>query len=120
MVHITPQHLELGYELLRASPPFDEWGLPHADLVAFYATSIDKPGRHGNQGEHWFDGEMHHVRVNPHRHHSFRAMLETLAHEMCHMRQEILGTRGDINHGRQFQMLARAVCKVHIIDLGQF
>lgn len=120
MLHLTPQMLVQGYELLRVTPPFEEWGLPESDAVAFYATSIDRPGRHGNQGEHWFDGTMHHVRVNPNRHHSLRAMLETLAHEMCHMRQEILGTRGDINHGRQFQGLARIVCRCHIFDLGQF
>jgi hypothetical protein len=118
MQHWTPEHLELAYELLRATKPFSGWKLPDADDVAFYATTIDAAGKHGAQGEHWHDGERHHVRVNPERHHTMSAMLTTLAHEMIHMRQHELGHSN--SHGGEFQRLAKLVCRHHGFDYGQF
>lgn len=120
MLHLTPELLEAGYELLRKTPPFRGWKLPEGDDVVFYATTITKPERHGYQGEHWFTGGAHHIRVNPKRHHTISAMLMTLAHEMIHMRESILALRADVMHGAQFQRMADQVCRYHGFDRGQF
>lgn len=118
MLHITPDMLEQGYELLKLSKPFSAWKLPDADKVVFLATSIDAAGKHGSQGQHWHDGVYHHIQVNPERHHTYHAMLMTLAHEMVHVRQYELGRRN--THGVFFERLSAQVCRHHCFDLGQF
>lgn len=118
MLHITPDMLVQSYVLLRQTRPFSRWKLPDADEVAFHATPIDLPKKHGSQGQHWHDGERHHVQVSPERHHTLHAVLMTLAHEMIHMRQYDLGKPN--THGATFERLAGQVCRAHCFDLGQF
>lgn len=120
MLHITPELVEAGYEMLRLSPPFNRWALPHVDEVVIHATPIKGTGNRGCQGEHWFDGKQHHIRINPKRHHTLASMLMTLAHEMIHMRESMLAIRSDVFHGKDFQRMARQVCKCHGFDGGQF
>lgn len=120
-MHITPDIVEAGYELLRKTPPFRGWKLPDGDDVFFSAVPI-KGARGGCQGEHWFDGKNHHVRVNPRRHKTLGSMLMTLGHEMVHMREAELALRTDVFHGAQFQRMADQVCspRNHGFDRGQF
>lgn len=118
-MHITPEMVERAYELLRATPPFRGWRLPEADEVAFHAVHIKGPHK-GCQGEHWFDGERHHIRINPKRHHTLASLLMTLAHEMVHLRENMLSVRADVMHGREFQKMAKIVCCAHGFDRGQF
>jgi hypothetical protein len=119
MLHITPEIVENAYELLKLTPPFRGWKLPPADDVVFSAVPI-KGARGGCQGEHWFDGKSHHIRINPKRHSALSSMLATLAHEMIHMREAQLALRNDVFHGRMFQEMADRVCKAHTFDRGQF
>jgi hypothetical protein len=118
-LHITPDMLEQGYRLLCLSPPFSAWHLPEADDVVFHAVPIKGPHK-GCQGEHWFDGEHHHLRISPKRHSTYNSMLMTLAHEVVHMQESILKLRADVMHGREFQRMATAVCRNHLFDRGQF
>lgn len=115
-IHITHQLLEHNYELLRMTPPFNRWGLPPADEVELHATHISENA----QGEYYFKGGRHVIRVNPKRHKTLNSMQFTLAHEMCHLREYMLGHRKVGCHGWMFNRLADSVCKHHGWDRGQF
>jgi uncharacterized protein YbaP (TraB family) len=105
-LHLTPAILEASYELLRVSLPFRRWGLPHADDVEFHVT------RHKDRDGDCTDGDTYTIRISAERHSTLARVLETMAHEMCHMR--------DITHGSLFQRLAKQVCKHHGFDPKTF
>lgn len=115
-IHITTEMVETAYELLRLSPPFKRWRLPHPDEIAFHVTAIK--GR--AQADHTHDGTRHIIRINPTRHHTLTSMVATLAHEMVHMREYEMGLRADVLHGATFQRMADQVCRYHSFDRGQF
>jgi hypothetical protein len=45
-------------------------------------------------------------------------LLATLAHEMCHLRQEMIGDRG--HHSAGFAKMAQRVCRAHGFDIKHF
>lgn len=112
-LHITPEMVETSYELLRLTPPFKGWKLPHADEVLF--SILKTKDRHG---DYTFDAGKHHIRISYRRHKTLHALTMTLAHEMVHMRDQITGTHAE--HGATFNKLADTVCKYHGFDRGQF
>lgn len=114
-LHLTPAMLESAYELLRQTPPFRRWKLPHPDDLEFRATPLVD----NDQGElrKKSDGSYC-ITVNPNRHKTLWATIMTLAHEMAHIRQEQLGRRD--HHGASFQKLADQICAHHVFDRGQF
>jgi hypothetical protein len=122
VLHLNHQILVQAYELLRLTPPFKAWHLPEADAVEFHAVSIKGVA----QAEHYVlanlkkKTEHHVIRLNPKRHHTLAAVMMTLAHEMCHMREYELGYRITGCHGAKFDELAKSVCKHHGFDRGQF
>jgi len=106
--------LEAAYEYLRATPPFVRWKLPHADKVEFRVTDRpDEFGRHGvdERGNHRIDVSGARVR-------SGSCLVLTMAHEMIHGRQAVLG--GDYGHNPLFDRLAAQVCRHHGFDVSVF
>ena len=107
-----------AYDLLRGTLPFRRWKLPHSDDVEFHCVPLA-----GNaQAEHYVrsDNERHVFRLNPKRHGTIFSVLQTMAHEMCHMREYQLGSRRKGCHGALFNRLADQVCRIHGFDRGQF
>jgi hypothetical protein len=115
--HLTPHIMEATYELLRAVPPFKGWRLPPGENVRFvvtasstkagtYTYSVDKPG--------------HEIQISFRLVRQFSTLLPTMAHEMCHMRERLLGTRHDIQHSAAFKKAAAVTCRVHGWDEGMF
>jgi SprT-like family protein len=47
-----------------------------------------------------------------------RELLAAMAHEMCHLRQEMTGDRG--HHTAAFRRMAARVCRAHGFDLKTF
>ncbi|HET7084601.1 MAG TPA: SprT-like domain-containing protein [Rhizomicrobium sp.] len=45
-------------------------------------------------------------------------LLEKMAHELCHLRQHLIGARDA--HGKTFKSMARQVCKAHGFDPKTF
>lgn len=119
MLHLTPDILESLYETLRLTPPFRRWKLPEADEVEFHCVALGSTAYEDQADYHW-NGTRHVIRVSPARHHTLPAALVTVAHEMVHMREEILGVRSDVKHGASFHKLADQVCRAHGFDRGQF
>lgn len=105
---LTPALVRAAYSLLHETRPFNRWGLPDSDEIEYRVTRrADEMGalittRNGRcilaVSSRW-NGTLH-------------SLLETVAHEMIHMR---LGYRA--GHGPRFQRCARLVCKHHPFDL---
>lgn len=105
--------LESTYDMLRLTRPFKGWRLPPGDEVVFHVSAETTP-----QGLHWYDDTGHNIRLSARKHKYLHSAIMTLAHEMCHIRQRIVGDRSD--HGAVFARMADQVCKHHGFDRGQF
>lgn len=115
-LHLTPEMLEAAYELLRATPPFNKWKLPHADEVEFHVYKKPKV-----LGDHfvWNDRrDQHVIRINFQHNTTLAVLHETMAHEMCHMHEFRKYKR--TAHGRIFKRLAAQVCRHHGFTLETF
>jgi len=114
MLHLTPEILESCYELLRTTPPFRGWKLPHADDVKFVVS------RNRDTCAHCEPGTNFTLTVSQHLHSQLCTLLVTLAHEMIHIHEYMIGVRGDIQHGADFKRLAKQVCRYHGFDSKAF
>jgi hypothetical protein len=113
-VHITPEMMEASYELLRTTLPFRRWKLPHADQIDF-AVLVTRE-RFGHYRA-YKDGTGHEIAVST-KVKTLHMMTEVIAHEMVHLRQELLRHRD--NHGKHFKRLASLVCRRHGWNLATF
>jgi hypothetical protein len=109
-LNLTPAMLEAAYELLRTTPPFRNWKLPDTDDVEFHVTKF------GHAADCGFDGTQFVIRVSATKHGTLAALLETMAHEMCHMRYP----NDRAHHGYLFKRLAVRVCRHHGFDIKGF
>lgn len=115
-LHLTPAMLEASYELLRTTPPFRGWKLPHADDIQFVVSA-----RTGStQGVYYWFKEQHILEINGRLVGSLEMLTRIMTHEMCHLRQQILGAPDRGEHGAMFQKLADQVCKWHPLDRRNF
>lgn len=111
-MRLTPEILAACYELLRATRPFDRWGLPPASEVRFVSVESMSGGR--GFADYTPLKRGHKIRVSEARHERLSRILETMAHEMCHVKQRCCrATRNSATHGKVFQRLADQVCKHH-------
>lgn len=130
-LRLTPEVLEAAYEFLRITSPFKGWSLPHADDLEFRVT------RHADRWGHFDDGESEaralgksKPKASPRPYTCIAVseihvtnsliLLETMAHEMCHLHQHLIGSKAWPHHGPQFRALARRVCQVHGFKLETF
>jgi phage terminase large subunit len=58
------------------------------------------------------------IRVSEAKNGFTSTLLATMAHEMCHLRQQRLGDRG--HHSASFKRMAARVCRAHGFDLKTF
>src|SRR5579885_3369664 len=111
-LRLTPQNLEDAYEYLRATAPFNKWGLPHADDVEFRVTHDPKL-----YGQYIYDlqsePKKHRIDVSNALTKTTPILMETMAHEMTHVHQRVseCSKRGlkSKSHGKPFQTLAKRV-----------
>lgn len=120
-LRLTPATLEGAYEYLRTTAPFNKWRLPEADGIAFEVTGHDD--RYGHH-QSWPSRSRKHevIAISNTNTKTSAALIETMAHEMCHLQSRILfgyRKRGQ-GHGPRFRELARAVCRNHGFDLKTF
>jgi len=113
---VTTARIKAVYLMLLHLPPFNRWGLEHPDKVQFAVThDLEKHG-----GYNISDAGKHRIEINPHTVVALLQLVETVAHEMVHMRQEMTGKRpavrdkGNGQHNKEFYRLANLVCR----DLG--
>jgi len=115
-LRVTNELVEATYELLRMTKPFKGWRLPDSDSIVF--TLIRDPSK---RGDFYVDRKGHFViSINDNHHHTLHELTKTVAHEMCHLHEQLYGPRKDINHGSWFNRCADKVCKAHSFDRGAF
>lgn len=112
---INHEIVEAVYELLRLTPPFRGWKLPHADEVEFHLMVTE-----AFFGDHVLENGKHRIRLSVPNHKTLARLTETLAHEMTHMKDAENGGRCTAHHGKRFKRLARTVCRYHVFDPGAF
>ena len=120
-LRLTPELLVQAYEYLRVSPPFNRWGLPHADAVSFRVLGARDRfghfrGRHRRaRGQDGFSE----IAISAQLVRSSDMLIATMAHEMIHLYQDENGAaRG--HHNPEFRRLAKRVCAVHGFDVSEF
>lgn len=117
MQGLTPDMIEAGYEFLRSTLPFRRWDLPHPDRIRFRVmVTTDRYGHWKGDVEGDTVGELAISQNMPDARTCL--LIQTIAHEMVHMRQEALRMR-DL-HGRGFKSLAKTVCLRHGWDINEF
>lgn len=112
-LRLTPDMLAGAYEFLRATEPFKGWKLPHADEVGF--SVVRDPNMFADFG---IESGIPVIRVSEAKNGHTATLLATMAHEMCHLRQEFTGDRG--HHTAAFRRMAARVCRAHGFDLKTF
>lgn len=110
---LTPATLEAAYEYLRTTLPFRRWKLPHADEVEFHV--IHKRGMFADCET---AGEKHTIRISTVKVGRTQTLIETMAHEMVHVRLDRQGVKA--HHGADFQRCAAQVCRHHGFDPKTF
>ena len=108
--------VEQCYELLRTTPPFKRWKLPHADELIIHIVGSKEIFGYVNRGR---SGEFI-LKISQHNHRTLESLLRTVGHEMVHMREFLTGVRADVHHGARYHKLADQVCKFHQWDRGVF
>lgn len=115
-MHITPDTMESAYRLLLTTLPFRRWRLPSPDDIEFVVTM--HRDRHAHHRAYSSPAGQHEVAVSAHKVKSVWLLVECMAHEMVHIRQDQLGMRDC--HGAGFKRLAALVCRRHGFDLAKF
>ena len=86
---------------------------PHADGLGF--AVVRDPNMYADFG---IEDGVPMIRVSEAKNGHVATLLSTMAHEMCHLRQEQLGDRG--RHSANFKRMAARVCRAHGFDLKTF
>ena len=111
---LTPAVLEACYDFLRATPPFFRWGLPRGSEVLFRVLKT----RESLGTYKWSTAYGHVISVSAGRVSHTNTLVSLMAHEMVHMRQEMLGL--PTTHGAAFRRMAKIVCRHHGFDPAEF
>lgn len=101
---LTPSKLAAVYDCLRAFPPYKGWRLPESDGVVFgVSLSLDTFGTYERcRGKPRI--EISALMVT-----DWQTLVETMAHEMIHLRQCRAGRA--VDHDAEWQRIATRVCR---------
>ena len=100
-----------AYDYLCCMKPFDKWNLPPSEDIKF--RIIRKKDRYAH---YRMEGGQHYIEVSSLAVGRHEMLISTLAHEMIHLHQEMMGILGNNPHDVAFHKLADRVCKIHEFD----
>lgn len=108
MFRVTAARVRDAYGYLRSLPPFNKWDLPAPGALEFrLSRDVSQHGAFEQDGKRA-------IIVNPETHVTLDALLITVAHEMVHLRQAVLGRLNTATqakaHNAEFQRWAKSVC----------
>lgn len=109
--------LETAYEYLRSTSPFKSWKLPPVEEIELAVT------RHRDrEGDHcvYRRTQDHIIRVSAAAIKTTDALMQVMAHEMCHAYQEQTKTARRGEHNTEFKRLAKRVCRYHGWETAHF
>ena len=113
---LTPKILEGAYEFLRTTPPFYRWKLPSGASIRF--SVVRDPNLRGFYRRRK-DGLVD-IAISARATGHTDTLIETMAHEMIHLYQDIHGQARDGQHNAGWKRAAERVCKVHGFDPKAF
>lgn len=115
-LRLTPEMLEAAYELLRTTPPFRRWRLPHADEIEFRVTRL------ANEFAHYLalPGRRHRIAVAEIAIERIESLALHMAHEMVHLKQQLERSSTRNQHNARFVELSRQVCRHHGFEFKRF
>ena len=109
-LRLTPDMpLAAGYDFLRMTEPMCGWNLPHSDELGFHVVR-----QAGLSADFGVEAGTPFIRVSEASNGHTNTLLSSLAHEMIHLRQYLVGDRE--LHGPRFRRIAARVCAVHGFD----
>lgn len=104
-VNITPTQIQRAYEFLSTLPPFHKWHLPASAGIIFKTTR-------SSMVFGTFDVDPPVITISTVMCKNMQDVLETLAHEMAHLKLERKGASSHAEHDDEFKLLAKEVCDV--------
>lgn len=115
---LNPEMVAAGYEYLRTTPPFKGLRLPPSDAIIFRITR--NPHKFGHYRRNY--DEKREIATSTRCIGSTAKLLETLAHEMIHLHEDLIGLlyKSDTAHSATFRRLAKRACRHHGWDLRAF
>jgi hypothetical protein len=116
-IRLTPDLLELSYDRLCHTAPFDRWNLPAGEDVDFKVTRSDTA-----RGDYYWcpKRDRHVIRISARCIGTLANLDETMAHEMIHLHQKASGTETSAQHNAAFRKFADRVCRAHKFDPKAF
>jgi len=114
-LRLTPDIIEGAYRYLAITPPYRRWKMPHPDDVEFHVIRLtDRRGDWNCYQK--TKGGGHIIRISEKLIGRTHSLIEAVAHEMVHMRCEMLGDKTSAPHGGNWKRLAAQVCRHHGFD----
>jgi hypothetical protein len=116
---VTSAQVRDAYLYLRAHAPFNRWELPPAGKINFALTN--DPTSHAVFST--CTGELPTLAINPSLHLTMPALLTSVAHEMVHLRQHLVGRLNiakNGGHNAEFRRLSAQVCRALGFDATHF
>ena len=110
---LTETQLRAIYVMLTCCPPFSRWKLPDEYRLKFKVTRSDM-----HMG--MYEPDPHRLAISAPQHTGLAAVVETMAHELIHLKLEREGRQGHADHGPQFKAHASEVCKAWGFDESTF
>lgn len=105
-MHITPEACAAVYDMLRHFKPFKAWKLPPGEEVEFRVHKI----KHLAEVSNYVRTDEFVMWVSSHKHPTLLDLVQTIAHEMVHIRQHYTGQKR-LGHGKAFKSMGTRVCK---------
>lgn len=103
--------LKSAYAFLRETPPFRRWNLPAPGTVVFHVSKV-----RSHMAAYATEGVRdHHIYVSAKMVGHTDTLLKAVAHEMAHMRQQVMGDRS-LDHNANFFRLTALIAKYHGFD----
>ena len=113
---ITIEKVRAVYTMLLQMEPFNRWSLPAENQITFALAPLT--GRRGD-----WDPNTHTLRVSTACITTFLGLVGVVAHEICHIRQQMIGRSPEANggHNKEFHRMAGQICKEFpFLDFGHF
>ena len=113
MVPVNAETVRAVYEMLTAFPPFNRWNLPAADKVNFAVAPLKSM---------WgdYNPQTKTLRISSAKVSSYQSLLLATAHEMVHVKQDLMGWPAKDPHNADFKRMAAQVCKAFDMDSANF
>lgn len=104
MLPITPTTVKATYTWLKTFPPFNKWRLPNPEKLNFSVESLKS---------RWadYDPETKTLRVSSARVSTYHSLIQAVAHEMIHVKEDLAGRWSDKHDTVYFKSRCKTICK---------